>query len=132
VSEEHTRNLVAEAVEWQKQGVQKLPGSAVSAAPRVVADSKMSKNKKKKIKKKKKKQVELLNKQIAQLEELEQPGILPFPFFVPLRSFHPPPPRVPPALGSFEELAQLGILHTLKACILLSSFHLPSFLSWVA
>ncbi|XP_074646954.1 uncharacterized protein LOC141902911 [Tubulanus polymorphus] len=72
VDEAHIRRLAAEAVEWQKLGV-KLPGSAVSTAPKEkpVDAGKMSKNKKKKLKKKLKRQQELLEKQMQQLEELE-------------------------------------------------------------
>ncbi|XP_013384129.1 SRSF protein kinase 3 isoform X2 [Lingula anatina] len=75
VDEAHVRKLAADAVEWQKMG-QKLPGSAVSTAPKEKPPdpSKMSKNKKKKLKKKMKRQQELLEKQMQQLEELNMGG----------------------------------------------------------
>ncbi|CAH1782643.1 unnamed protein product [Owenia fusiformis] len=75
VDENHVRKLAADAVEWQKLGT-KMPGSAMSTAPKEKpADpTKMSKNKKKKLKKKQKKQAELLEKQQQQLEECEREG----------------------------------------------------------
>jgi len=71
VDDEHIRKLAADAVEWHKIGA-KLPGSAVSTAPKEKVEGKMSKNKKKKIKKKMKKQQELLEQQQLQLEELDK------------------------------------------------------------
>lgn len=72
VDENYVRKLAADAFEWQKLG-HKLPGSAVSTAPKdkAVDTSKMSKNKKKKLKKKMKKQQELLDKQMQQIEEVK-------------------------------------------------------------
>ncbi|KAL5013190.1 hypothetical protein ScPMuIL_007460 [Solemya velum] len=73
VDESHIRKLAADAVEWHKLGM-KLPGSAVSTAPkeRPSDPSKMSKNKKKKLKKKMKKQQQLLDLQLQQLQEIDQ------------------------------------------------------------
>ncbi|KAK2151332.1 hypothetical protein LSH36_367g05052 [Paralvinella palmiformis] len=71
VDEEHVRKLAADAVEWQKIGA-KLPGSAVSTAPKEKIEGKMSKNKKKKLKKKQKRQLELLERQQQQLQELDK------------------------------------------------------------
>ncbi|XP_046358189.1 SRSF protein kinase 3-like isoform X1 [Haliotis rufescens] len=72
VDETHIRKLAADAFEWQKLGL-KLPGSAVSTAPKEkpMDPSKMSKNKKKKLKKKMKKQQQLLEMQMQQIQELE-------------------------------------------------------------
>nr|XP_022295755.1 SRSF protein kinase 1-like isoform X2 [Crassostrea virginica] len=71
VDEPYIRKLAADACEWQKLGA-KLPGSAVSTAPkeRVADSAKMSKNKKKKMKKKMKKQQALLEIQMQQIEEV--------------------------------------------------------------
>lgn len=71
VDETYIRKLAADACEWQKLGA-KLPGSAVSTAPKERAPdpSKMSKNKKKKMKKKMKKQQALLEMQMQQIEEV--------------------------------------------------------------
>uniref|UniRef100_A0A0B7B5P1 non-specific serine/threonine protein kinase n=1 Tax=Arion vulgaris TaxID=1028688 RepID=A0A0B7B5P1_9EUPU len=73
VDESHIRKLAADAIEFQRLGL-KLPGSAVSTAPKEKPQdlSKMSKNKKKKIKKKQKKQEQLLQIQLKQLEELDR------------------------------------------------------------
>ncbi|CAL8071803.1 unnamed protein product [Orchesella dallaii] len=74
VDDQHVRQLANEATNWQKLGV-KLPGSAVSTAPKEFqggANSKMSKNKKKKMKKKAKKQAQLLEQQLQQLQEVEE------------------------------------------------------------
>lgn len=73
VDEPYIRKLAADAYEWQKMGV-KLPGSAVSTAPREkpVDAAKMSKNKKKKLKKKAKKQQQLMDLQMQQITEVEQ------------------------------------------------------------
>ncbi|BFZ08201.1 hypothetical protein BsWGS_11240 [Bradybaena similaris] len=73
VDEAHIRKLAADAIEFQRLGL-KLPGSAVSTAPKEKPQdlSKMSKNKKKKIKKKQKKQEQLLQIQLQQLEELDR------------------------------------------------------------
>ncbi|CAG5120632.1 unnamed protein product [Candidula unifasciata] len=73
VDESHIRKLAADAIEFQRLGL-KLPGSAVSTAPKEKPQdlSKMSKNKKKKIKKKQKKQEQLLQIQLQQLEELDR------------------------------------------------------------
>ncbi|XP_064604565.1 SRSF protein kinase 3-like isoform X2 [Liolophura sinensis] len=70
VDEAHVRKMAADAVEWQKMGV-KLPGSAVSTAPKEkgLDPSKMSKNKKKKLKKKIKRQQQLLEMQLQQMQE---------------------------------------------------------------
>ncbi|GAB1601284.1 SRSF protein kinase 3-like isoform X3 [Argonauta hians] len=71
VDEAHVRKLAAEALEWQRLGI-KLPGSAVSTAPKERAEGvKMTKNKKKKLKKKMKRQQELMNLQLQQMEETE-------------------------------------------------------------
>ncbi|XP_061178750.1 SRSF protein kinase 3-like isoform X3 [Saccostrea echinata] len=71
VDEPYIRKLAADACEWQKLGA-KLPGSAVSTAPKERAPDlgKMSKNKKKKMKKKMKKQQALLEMQMQQIEEV--------------------------------------------------------------
>lgn len=70
VDETYVRKLAAEAFEWQRLGI-KLPGSAVSTAPKERPDpSKMTKNKKKKLKKKMKRQQELMNLQLQQIEEI--------------------------------------------------------------
>lgn len=70
VDETYVRKLAAEAFEWQRLGI-KLPGSAVSTAPKERPDpSKMTKNKKKKLKKKMKRQQELMNLQLQQIEEV--------------------------------------------------------------
>ncbi|XP_005103669.1 SRSF protein kinase 3 isoform X2 [Aplysia californica] len=73
VDESHIRKLAADALEFQRLGV-KLPGSAVSTAPKEKPPdmSKMSKNKKKKMKKKQKKQEQLIQMQMQQLEELDR------------------------------------------------------------
>ncbi|KAL4226553.1 SRSF protein kinase 2 [Mactra antiquata] len=73
VDEVYIRKLAADAYEWQKMG-QKLPGSAVSTAPKEkpVDASKMSKNKKKKLKKKAKKQQQLMDLQMQQIIEVEK------------------------------------------------------------
>ncbi|XP_059171766.1 SRSF protein kinase 3-like isoform X2 [Physella acuta] len=73
VDESHIRKLAADAIEFQRMGL-KLPGSAVSTAPKEkpVDISKMSKNKKKKMKKKQKKQEQLIQMQMKQLEELDR------------------------------------------------------------
>ncbi|XP_055883878.1 SRSF protein kinase 3-like isoform X2 [Biomphalaria glabrata] len=73
VDEGHIRKLAADAIEFQRLGL-KLPGSAVSTAPKEkpVDVSKMSKNKKKKMKKKQKKQEQLIQMQMKQLEELDR------------------------------------------------------------
>ncbi|XP_033744468.1 SRSF protein kinase 3-like isoform X2 [Pecten maximus] len=73
VDETYIRKLAADAFEWQKMGL-KLPGSAVSTAPKEkpLDPSKMSKNKKKKMKKKQKKQQLLLDEQMKQIEEFEK------------------------------------------------------------
>ncbi|XP_053377977.1 SRSF protein kinase 3-like isoform X2 [Mercenaria mercenaria] len=73
VDEPYIRKLAADAYEWQKMGV-KLPGSAVSTAPKEkpVDAAKMSKNKKKKLKKKAKKQQQLMDLQMQQITEAEQ------------------------------------------------------------
>ncbi|XP_014776645.1 SRSF protein kinase 2 isoform X11 [Octopus bimaculoides] len=69
VDEAYVRKLAAEALEWQRLGI-KLPGSAVSTAPKERIDAvKMTKNKKKKLKKKLKRQQELMNLQLQQMEE---------------------------------------------------------------
>lgn len=72
VDEAHIRKLAADAYEWQKMGI-KLPGSAVSTAPkeRPVESAKMSKNKKKKLKKKAKRQQQLMEIQMQQIQEVE-------------------------------------------------------------
>jgi len=72
VDEPYIRKLAADAVEWQRMGL-KLPGSAVSTAPKEkpAPDVKVSKNKKKKLKKKQKRQQELIETQMKQLEELD-------------------------------------------------------------
>ncbi|KAH3819608.1 hypothetical protein DPMN_121347 [Dreissena polymorpha] len=72
VEETHVRKLASDAYEWQKKG-DKLPGSAVSTAPkeRPNESSKMSKNKKKKLKKKAKKQQQLMDLQMQQISEVE-------------------------------------------------------------
>ncbi|XP_021369286.1 SRSF protein kinase 3-like isoform X1 [Mizuhopecten yessoensis] len=73
VDETYIRKLAADAFEWQKMGA-KLPGSAVSTAPKEkpLDPAKMSKNKKKKMKKKQKKQQLLLDEQMKQIEEFEK------------------------------------------------------------
>uniref|UniRef100_A0A0B7B2N2 non-specific serine/threonine protein kinase n=1 Tax=Arion vulgaris TaxID=1028688 RepID=A0A0B7B2N2_9EUPU len=73
VDESHIRKLAADAIEFQRLGL-KLPGSAVSTAPKEKPQdlSKMSKNKKKKMKKKQKKQEQLIQMQMKQLEELDR------------------------------------------------------------
>ncbi|KAH9512709.1 SRSF protein kinase 2 [Bulinus truncatus] len=73
VDDAHIRKLAADAIEFQRLGL-KLPGSAVSTAPKEkpLDVSKMSKNKKKKMKKKQKKQEQLIQMQIKQLEELDR------------------------------------------------------------
>ncbi|KAK3103482.1 hypothetical protein FSP39_019567 [Pinctada imbricata] len=78
VDENHVRKLAADACEWQKMGL-KLPGSAVSTAPKEKPPdpTKMSKNKKKKLKKKAKKQQQLLEMQMQQIEELAEQVPLP-------------------------------------------------------
>lgn len=77
VDEPYIRKLAADAYEWQKMGV-KLPGSAVSTAPREkpVDAAKMSKNKKKKLKKKAKKQAQLMDLQMQQIIEVENEKLL--------------------------------------------------------
>ncbi|KAK7101658.1 SRSF protein kinase 1-like isoform X1 [Littorina saxatilis] len=72
VDENYIRKLAADAFEWQRLGL-KLPGSAVSTAPKdKPVEAKMSKNKKKKLKKKKKRQQQLIEMQMQQLEELDR------------------------------------------------------------
>jgi len=74
VDEAFIRKLAADATQWHKMGM-KLPGSLVSTAPKELqsaSTTNMSKNKKKKLKKKAKKKAELLEKQLQQLEELEE------------------------------------------------------------
>ncbi|RUS87980.1 hypothetical protein EGW08_004258 [Elysia chlorotica] len=73
VDDVHIRKLAADAIEFQRMGL-KLPGSAVSTAPKEKPQdfSKMSKNKKKKMKKKQKKQEQLIQIQLQQLEELDR------------------------------------------------------------
>lgn len=72
VDDDYIRKLASDAFEWQRLGL-KLPGSAVSTAPKEKAvDAKMSKNKKKKMKKKKKRQQQLIEMQMQQLEELDR------------------------------------------------------------
>ncbi|BFZ10437.1 hypothetical protein BsWGS_13475 [Bradybaena similaris] len=73
VDESHIRKLAADAIEFQRLGL-RLPGSAVSTAPKEKPQdfSKMSKNKKKKMKKKQKKQEQLIQIQMKQLEELDR------------------------------------------------------------
>ncbi|XP_065347129.1 SRSF protein kinase 3-like [Cloeon dipterum] len=76
VSENYVRKLAAEAANWSKAGV-KLPGSAVSTAPKELQNpdlTKMTRNKKKKMKRKAKKHAQLLEQQMQQLEELEVKG----------------------------------------------------------
>ncbi|OXA38550.1 SRSF protein kinase 2 [Folsomia candida] len=77
VDDAYVRNLANEATTWQMQGG-RLPGSAVSTAPKefqsCTSTSKMSKNKKKKMKKKAKKQAELLEQQLQQLKEADEDG----------------------------------------------------------
>ncbi|CAG7721142.1 unnamed protein product [Allacma fusca] len=73
VDDQHVRNLAHEATTWQKLGM-KLPGSAVSTAPKEYKrqdESKMSKNKKKKLKKKAKKQAQLLEEQNRHFQDAE-------------------------------------------------------------
>ncbi|XP_041350045.1 SRSF protein kinase 3-like [Gigantopelta aegis] len=72
VDDAYVKKLAADAFEWQKLG-QKLPGSAVSTAPKEKPPdpSKMSKNKKKKLKKKMKKQQQLLEIQMRQINECD-------------------------------------------------------------
>ncbi|XP_076447214.1 SRSF protein kinase 3-like isoform X2 [Babylonia areolata] len=72
VDDNYIRKLAADAFEWQRLGL-KLPGSAVSTAPKEKAvEAKMSKNKKKKLKKKKKRQQQLIEMQMQQLEEIDK------------------------------------------------------------
>nr|KAG5711334.1 hypothetical protein BaRGS_006031 [Batillaria attramentaria] len=72
VDDDYIRKLAVDAFEWQRLGL-KLPGSAVSTAPKDKApDTKMSKNKKKKLKKKKKRQQQLIEMQLQQLEEIDR------------------------------------------------------------
>ena len=76
VTEAHVKKLAAEATQWHKAG-QKLPGSAVSTAPKELQKpdpTKMTKNMKKKMKRKAKRHALLLEKQLQQMEELEVKG----------------------------------------------------------
>lgn len=76
VTETHVKKLAAEATQWHKAG-QKLPGSAVSTAPKELQKpdpAKMTKNMKKKMKRKAKRHALLLEKQLQQMEELEVKG----------------------------------------------------------
>lgn len=76
VTENYIKKMAAEATQWSKMGV-KLPGSAVSTAPKELQNpdpSKMTRNKKKKMKRKAKKHAQLLEQQMQQLEELEVKG----------------------------------------------------------
>ncbi|XP_075219046.1 SRSF protein kinase 3-like isoform X2 [Lycorma delicatula] len=74
VEENYIRKLAAEATQWHKMGI-KLPSSLVSTAPKEASQSdrtvRMSRNKKKKLKKRAKRQAEILQKQMAHLEELD-------------------------------------------------------------
>ncbi|ELU03110.1 hypothetical protein CAPTEDRAFT_173738 [Capitella teleta] len=71
VTDDHIRKLATDAVEWQKLGM-KLPGSAVSTAPKEKAapTGKLSKNKRKRLRQKMKRQQVLLDKQMQQIEEV--------------------------------------------------------------
>ncbi|XP_018010805.1 uncharacterized protein LOC108668158 isoform X2 [Hyalella azteca] len=75
VDDTYIRRLAFEATQWQKMGL-KLPGSLVSTAPKHFnqpdPNAKISKTKRKKIKKKAKVKQALLEKQIKDLEELEE------------------------------------------------------------
>ncbi|KAF2362469.1 Protein kinase domain [Trinorchestia longiramus] len=75
VDDIYIRKLAYEATQWQKMGL-KLPGSLVSTAPKHFnqpdPNAKISKTKRKKIKKKAKVKQALLEKQIKDLEELEE------------------------------------------------------------
>ncbi|KAL8587079.1 hypothetical protein ACOMHN_026047 [Nucella lapillus] len=76
VDDNYIRKLAADAFEWQRLGL-KLPGSAVSTAPKEkVVEVKMSKNKKKKLKKKKKRQQQLIEMQMQQLEEIDKEKVV--------------------------------------------------------
>jgi hypothetical protein len=70
VTDDHVRKLAADAVEWQKLGM-KLPGSAVSTAPKEKPPptGKLSKNKRKKMRQKMKKQQRELDKQMEEIEK---------------------------------------------------------------
>ncbi|XP_059480838.1 SRSF protein kinase 1 isoform X2 [Neocloeon triangulifer] len=76
VTENYVKKLAAEATQWSKMGA-KLPGSAISTAPKELQNpdpSKMTRNKKKKLKRKAKRHAQLLEQQMQQLEELEVKG----------------------------------------------------------
>lgn len=75
VDESYVRQLAYEANQWQKMGI-KLPPSLVCTAPKELttfaAGLPMSKNKKKRLKKKAKKAQAILDRQLQELEELDQ------------------------------------------------------------
>eukprot|EP00095_Tigriopus_kingsejongensis_P008551 maker-scaffold989_size72935-snap-gene-0.10 protein:Tk08551 transcript:maker-scaffold989_size72935-snap-gene-0.10-mRNA-1 annotation:"srsf protein kinase 1-like" len=75
VDEAHTRKIAADATYYHKMGI-KLPGSAVSTAPKelreVDMNAKMSKSKKKKLKKRAKRNQALMEETMQHIEEVER------------------------------------------------------------
>lgn len=75
VDEAHIRKIAADATYFHKMGM-KLPGSAVSTAPKelreVDLNAKMSKSKKKKLKKRAKRNQALMEETMQHIEEVER------------------------------------------------------------
>jgi len=75
VDESHIRRIAAEATHYHKLGL-KLPGSAVSTAPKELREvdltAKMSKSKKKKLKKRAKRNQALMEETMQHIEEVEK------------------------------------------------------------
>uniref|UniRef100_S4RUX1 non-specific serine/threonine protein kinase n=1 Tax=Petromyzon marinus TaxID=7757 RepID=S4RUX1_PETMA len=72
VDDAYVRRLAAEATQWQQQGGPPPSGSAVSTAPQLKSDGKLSRNKKKKLKKKQKRQAVLLEQRMQDIEVMER------------------------------------------------------------
>ncbi|TRY56946.1 hypothetical protein DNTS_023880, partial [Danionella cerebrum] len=66
------RRLALEAAEWQRAGAPPPSGSAVSTAPQIKQEGKISKNKRKKLKKKQKRQAELLEQRMLEIQALDR------------------------------------------------------------
>jgi len=79
VDEAHVRKIAAEATYFHKMGM-KLPGSAVSTAPKelreVDMNAKMSKSKKKKLKKRAKRNQQLMDQTMQHIVEVEKEELL--------------------------------------------------------
>ena len=79
VDEAHIKRIAAEATQHQKLGI-KLPGSAMSTAPKelrkVDLSAKMSKSKKKKLKKRAKRNQQLMDQTMQHIVEVEKNELL--------------------------------------------------------